>query len=66
MHCEKLEGWNTNNCCSTCHDDWLELDYEACFIEDLGLHVCCKAKEWYIKQHPESKSYKYLKEIGIL
>ena len=48
----------TFECCSSCHDDWEELDIEMCYvtIDSRELHVCCSACWAYRKSQEPLKS----------
>lgn len=42
-------GLPNDGCCSSCHDDWDEFDYEMCHLEPEGqsnveAHICCAIK----------------------
>jgi len=48
-HCHEIQGWDTNQCCSTCHDDAYEYGIEPCEIKlgERTLFVCCKCWKWF-------------------
>lgn len=68
-HCHLVEGWDTNNCCSSCHDDAYEFGIEPCSFEENGktYFVCCKCKTWHNKKigcDPLVEFLKWQKKIG--
>lgn len=47
LACHDLPGWNTGNCCISCHEDW-EGEYGMDMMEvyegdQLRWHLCCAA-----------------------
>jgi hypothetical protein len=61
MRCELIRGFNTDECCLSCHEDSALLDIEACegyVIVDGEKHyieVCCRA--WNQLQMNEKEDY---------
>lgn len=52
-HCHLIEGWDTKDCCPTCHDDAYEYGYEPCEIEYKGetIFICCNCWQWCINHN---------------
>ena len=53
--CHLVKGWDTTNCCPSCHDDADEYGIEPCNIEidDKVYYVCCKCKQGYYSINQE-------------
>ena len=51
--CADVLGWDTSNCCDSCHSDYDEWDYEMCSYEqgNVYYHICCRCWEW-LQSHP--------------
>lgn len=53
MRCSEIAGYDTINCCSSCHEDE-DLGYDGGVILDYAAEeeiiVCCKAKQWFVSQ----------------
>ena len=74
LECNEVPGWNTKECCPSCHEDAAEAGIEACAIEidNNDLQVCCKVVEDYNKITVNIPCYgdadywrEYLKEIRV-
>jgi len=47
MQCRQVPGWDTDNCCESCHEDWGGCGIEDVYVLVKGevLHVCCRVVE---------------------
>ena len=47
MQCSQVPGWDTDNCCESCHEDWDRYGIEGFYVIVVGelLHMCCRAAE---------------------
>lgn len=56
-NCEEVPGWDTKNCCTSCHDDWAIYGFDPISLEINGeeYHVCCECSNWYNETHKEEQ-----------